>query len=60
MKSVSESLAGRAAIVPFLGLSMSEWKASAVDASADHKTFLWKGSFPALWAERDRLPNRDR
>lgn len=61
MESVSESLAGRAAVIPFLGLSGAEW--AAVDVLReryDWPEFLWRGSFPALWAELEAAPPRDR
>lgn len=60
MEAVSESLAGRTAVIPFLGLSFSEWSGAGLMEYQDPSTFLWKGSFPALWADRDRAPNRDR
>ena len=60
MESVSESLAGRAAIVPFLGFSATEWLYAQTHEAADCVDFLWKGSFPALWASIDHPPNRDR
>lgn len=60
MEAVSESLAGRTAVIPFLGLSFAEWSGAGLMEYQDPSTFLWKGSFPALWADRDRAPNRDR
>lgn len=60
MDAVSESLAGRTAVIPFLGLSFAEWSGAGLMEYQDPSTFLWKGSFPALWADRDRAPNRDR
>ena len=60
MQEVSESLAGRAAVIPFLGLSFAEWFGAGLMNSGDPASFLWKGSFPALWADQDHLPNRDR
>ncbi|MFP3871145.1 MAG: ATP-binding protein [Syntrophobacteria bacterium] len=61
MEAVAESLAGRVAVVPFLGLSASEWK-QAEDASRGFRwvDFLWRGSFPALWAVPDHPPSRER
>jgi predicted AAA+ superfamily ATPase len=61
MEAVSESLAGRAAIVPFLGLSGEEWSAvDAVRADAGWFEFLWRGGYPALWARGQDSPSRDR
>ena len=61
MQSVSESLAGRAAVVPLLGLSADEWlsvpKLAAAHAPPE---FLWRGSYPGLWAPPDTAPSRDR
>jgi predicted AAA+ superfamily ATPase len=61
MKAVTESLAGRAAVIPFLGLSGREWEG----VHAEHQgtfwqDFLWKGGFPALWASPDLAPSRER
>ncbi len=58
MEAVSESLAGRAAILPFLGLSMSEWEPCGFQAKK--LDFLWKGSFPGLWADESNAPDRNR
>lgn len=61
MESISESLAGRAAVVPLLGLSGSEWAAyQAIRERFSYTDFLWRGSYPALWAELERLPDRNR
>ncbi|MYD71778.1 MAG: ATP-binding protein [Acidobacteria bacterium] len=61
MQSVSESLAGRAAVVPLLGLSADEWL-SVPELAAAHvpSEFLWRGSYPGLWAPDDSAPTRDR
>ena len=61
MHSVSDSLAGRAAVVPFLGLSGQEWGAHD-DFVHDFgfPELLWRGSYPALWAEGDDSPPPDR
>lgn len=60
MESVSESLAGRAAVVPLLGLSASEWKEPyKPTTTADWIEFLWRGSFPGLWSSDPRV-SRDR
>ena len=74
MQSVSESLAGRAAVVPMLGLSAAEWSAAGSLAGRDGSPgvrdgspgvrdwteLLWRGSFPALWASEEAAPTRDR
>ncbi len=61
MERVSDSLAGRAAVVPFLGLSAEEWAAFRGPPSAEAWfDFLWRGSFPVLWSEGDASPGRDR
>ena len=61
MQSVSESLAGRAAVVPLLGLSADEWL-SVPELAAAHAPaeFLWRGSYPGLWAPDNAVPTRDR
>jgi len=54
-------LAGRAAVVPFLGLSADEWaKFHGHPGPDDWLELLWRGSFPALWAEGEASPRRDR
>lgn len=61
MKSVSESLAGRAAVVPLLGLSADEWAGSRKPVPpASFIPFLWRGSYPGLWADPEYPPDRDR
>lgn len=60
MENLSESLAGRAAVIPFLGLSASEWQASPISTDVSWKEFLWRGGFPALWAEKDIAPAKER
>lgn len=60
MHAVSDSLAGRAAVVPFLGLSGAEWRAHPPTEKATWREFLWRGAWPALWADPDRAPARDR
>ena len=61
MESLAESLAGRAAVIPFLGLSGSEWhRATAAGQRPPWQRFLWKGGFPALWADTDAGPTRER
>jgi predicted AAA+ superfamily ATPase len=61
MENLAESLAGRAAVIPFLGLSGKEWKSTAaVSWGQEWKEFLWKGGFPALWSDPDKGPTRER
>ena len=61
MQSISDSLAGRVAIIPLLGLSAREWSAIPdIFKSYDWTDFLWKGSFPALWADMNDDHVRDR
>ncbi len=61
MKSVSESLAGRAVIIPFLGFSMNEWyNCAELKKRFTDRDFLWRGGFPALWADIDNPPDRNR
>ena len=61
MENLAESLAGRAAVVPFLGLSGREWKSAGdISGSSRWQDFLWKGGFPALWAEPEASPSRER
>ena len=58
MENVSDSLAGRAAVIPFLGLSGKEWRAG--HARKDWADLLWRGGFPALWNSPDNPVDRDR
>lgn len=61
MEKVADSLAGRAAVIPFLGLSAGEWADSRpTPTPEDWLDFLWRGSFPGLWADGDHAPSRDR
>jgi len=61
MKNLSESLAGRAAVVPFLGLSGKEWIGAKEASKHFHwRDFPWKGYFPALWADPSLAPSRER
>lgn len=61
MEAVSESLAGRAAILPFHSLSGGEWGAVEELRSAHSwREFLWRGGFPGLWARGAAAPARDR
>lgn len=61
MEAVSDSLAGRAAVIPFLGLSAVEWEnAQEPESRYTWKDFIWKGAYPALWTDSDSTPSRDR
>lgn len=61
MQQVADSLAGRAAVIPFSGLSGREWQ-GAQGASTDlpWREFLWRGGFPRLWDDPDQPVSRDR
>lgn len=61
MQNVADSLAGRAAVIPFSGLSGLEWQTA--HESADDtlwREFLWRGGFPRLWDDPDNPVPRDR
>jgi len=61
MQSVADSLAGRAAVIPFSGLSGLEWQAA--QGSTDDtlwREFLWRGGYPRLWDDPDKPVSRDR
>jgi len=61
MENLAESLAGRSAVVPFLGLSGAEWaRAREVAGRLEWREFIWKGGFPALWVEPAAAPSRER
>jgi predicted AAA+ superfamily ATPase len=60
MERVSDSLAGRAAVIPFLGLSAAEWVEQYRGDPPDWPEFLWRGAYPALWASPPDPPDRDR
>lgn len=61
MKNVADSLAGRAAVIPFSGLSGLEWFASCNSADdAAWREFLWRGGFPRLWDDPENPVSRDR
>ena len=51
MKSVSDSLAGRAAVIELEPLSFAEAKAACPDLTAER--FLLRGGFPELYANRE-------
>jgi hypothetical protein len=61
MQGVADSLAGRAAIIPFSGLSGSEWQSAYNGAgTADWREFFFRGGFPRLWDEPDNPISRER
>lgn len=57
MQGVSESLAGRAAVLALHGLSFQEWRAASDGAPAE---YLFRGSYPALWNRKEDPVDRDR
>jgi len=59
MHGVSESLAGRAAVLTLSGLSGAEWMASDTQG-LPWEEFFFRGSYPALWAAASDSPSRDR
>lgn len=60
MESISESMAGRTAVIPLLSLSAQELYHTVQDKDELSITFfMWKGGYPALWAQ-DPLPDRNR
>ncbi len=61
MKNVADSLAGRAAVIPYSGLSSIEWQnAYHPKSTADWREFLWRGAYPRLWDNPDNPVSRDR
>lgn len=61
MKNVADSLAGRAAVIPFSGLSGLEWQAAHSSANDTlWREFLWRGGFPRLWDTPENPVSRDR
>lgn len=51
MHAISDSLAGRVAVIPFLGLSAAEWLASPASAGRAWGHFWLRGGYPGLWAD---------
>ncbi len=51
MRGLSESLAGRVAVLELDSLSSLEWKRRAVRNAANDLDFIWRGGFPGLWAD---------
>lgn len=60
MKEVSDSLAGRCAVLTLPGLSMREIKSAGWEAAGagSHAELLLRGRFPELWAE-PTIPARE-
>jgi predicted AAA+ superfamily ATPase len=50
MQEISDSLAGRAAVIPFLGLSAEEWLASPASEGRAWGDFWLRGGYPGLWS----------
>lgn len=59
MQEISDSLAGRAAVIPFLGLSGAEWLASPAAAGSTWGRFWLRGGYPGLW-NNDPAVSRER
>ena len=61
MAEVTETLAGRAAVIPLQTLSFAEM-ATAYDTGdrAFRNRFLWMGGYPELWANPDMPVSRER
>ncbi len=53
MKEVSESLAGRAAVLTLQGLSFSEWE-PVCGGQYEHQDYLFRGTYPGIWSREDR------
>ncbi len=61
MDAVADRLAGRAVIISTLGLSENEWHAcKPLKDKFDWKEFMWRGSYPALWAKLGNAPSHNR
>ncbi len=61
MQSITESLAGRAAIIQLYGLSSQEWCAhDAIRQRFTNDDFLWRGSYPGLWSDINSPVSRNR
>ena len=59
MEAVADSLAGRAAVIPFNSLSYEEWSPLWGERS-DVRDFVFRGGFPRLWDDFDHSVSRDR
>ena len=60
MNNIADSLAGRAAVIPFSGLSGIEWQRACPASREMWREFLWRGGFPRLWDTPERPVSRDR
>jgi predicted AAA+ superfamily ATPase len=60
MENVGESLAGRAAIISFSGLSGHEWRSAYQATPLLRRELLWRGGFPRLWDDPQQPVSRDR
>jgi uncharacterized protein len=60
MAGVADSLAGRAAVISFSGLSGGEWQRAYPTSAPFRREFLWRGGFPRLWDDPDNPVSRDR
>ena len=61
MEKVADSLAGRAAVIPFSGLSGQEWQAAYTPSDNTlWREFLWRGGYPRLWEDPAHPVSRDR
>lgn len=56
MKALSESLAGRCAVLELDTLSASEVRATEAGAGGTVDEMLWRGGFPELWRDRTMEP----
>jgi len=59
MQGVSESLAGRAAVLSLSGLSGDEWL-GAEFFNIPWEEFFFRGTYPALWSNATNGPSRER
>ena len=60
MKNVADSLAGRAAVIPFSGLSGHEWQTAYKPTAQLWRELVWRGGFPRLWDDPEHPISRDR
>lgn len=60
MNNIADSLAGRAAVIPFSSLSGKEWQAAYPVSREMWHEFLWRGGYPRLWDTPDHPVSRDR
>ncbi len=60
MNNIADSLAGRAAVIPFADLSGTEWQAAYEPSREMWHEFLWRGGYPRLWDTPEAPVSRDR